>query len=85
MDAAETPSLRHRLLQGAAVLIALVVLYALGVGPAAYLATKTARGRHFLVEVYNPLFVAIEHTPLDMPVRAYLNWWYRLAESQPAP
>ena len=81
MDAAETPSLRHRLLQGAGVLVALPLLYVLGAGPVSYLIVKDQRNVEFVGDLYAPLFRAANRTPLAAPFFSYVNWWRNLAEN----
>ena len=89
MDAAETPSLRHRLLQGAATLLALAVLYVLGGGPMAYAVEKFPRIAPLAHLLYRPLGRAIRGSALEKPLDAYGLWWLRLAgwtpEGNPHP
>ena len=84
MDVAETPSLRHRLLQGAAGFVALVGLYVLGDGPAVYLSVKLPKSEHFLGKLYDPLGLVVEDTPLQQPLYEYELWWWKLAGDKSA-
>ncbi len=74
-----------RILAGVAILVLVMVLYALSIGPAAYLYAVLNAGSHRWLEpainvVYLPLIWWFRH---DMPGRhlleAYVEWWAGLA------
>ena len=75
MDAAETPSLRRLLVRMAATLLALVVLYVLGSGPASYANMHYPQSRRLYAELYRPLNMAAADTPMEIPLFAYEEWW----------
>ena len=76
MDSANPSSLRSRLLvRMTATLLALVLMYVLGVGPAWRIALKSDRLSPYIVKLYEPLFMGIEGTPLERPFYAYMGWW----------
>ena len=79
MDVAETPSLRHLLVRMAVTLLALVLLYVLGAGPAVYMAVKFPRSEPLLSQIYRPLDEAMLNTPLWSAFHAYENWWTEFA------
>ena len=79
MDAAETPSLRRLLVRGAATLLALVGLYVLSVGPAAYVAAKSHRVTKVFERLYMPLWLAAGYADLGKQYNAYVGWWAGLA------
>ena len=83
MDAENPTSLRQLLLRAAATLLAVVVLYALSVGPAYYLALKLGRNPIALDRFYVPLSWATKGTPLEKPIDAYVDLWLRLAGENP--
>ena len=85
MDSENPPSLRHRLLHGAAGLIALVGLYVLGAGPAFYMHYKGHLGARFIDPLYAPLLDTVRDTPLATPLQTYICWWAKRAGAGPTP
>ena len=83
MDAEHPTSSSHLLGRVAATLLALLVLYALSVGPAIYLEVKLKIDFKVLDRFYAPLVWAIDHTQLDKPYYTYVSWWLRLAGEHP--
>ena len=79
MDSETPPSLRHRLLKGAAALVALVLLYVLSSGPANYAAEKHPGFKPLVKELYEPLRQAVAGTPLGKLMFNYEVRWRRLA------
>ena len=78
MDAENPTSLRRLLVRMAATLLALVVLYLLGAGPACYVAEKFPRSELFVELLYFPLWEGIAQTPLAGPFYSYATWWQNL-------
>ena len=84
MDAENPTSLRHLFVRVAATLLALVGLYVLSTGPAAYAAVKHPNIQVLGDIFYRPLGMAIRGSALEKPYRAYALWWARLAGWKPA-
>ena len=84
MDAENPTSLRRLLLRAAATLLALLLLYPLSVGPAAYLMAKLRVHPPLLYRFYAPLAWAINGTPLLKLGNDYIEWWLELAVEQQA-
>ena len=79
MDAENPTSLRRLFLRVAATLLALVVLYALSVGPADYLVIKLRKPLRVLDGFYTPLDLATEEPRLNDLRHEYETWWVKLA------
>ena len=82
MDPAPPSTLRGRLLQGVAGLIALLVLYVLSSGPAAYVWMQSMKVRPVFDKIYAPITYAHGTTPLLDPLAKYTQWWADLAVKQ---
>ena len=80
MEAENPTSLRRLLLRAATTLLALVVLYALSVGPADYLVIKLRKPLRTLDGFYTPLDLATQDPPLAQLRIGYVRWWVRLAD-----
>ncbi len=83
MDSEKPPSLGHLLVRVAATLVALLLLYVLGVGPATYAEIRWTGSAPLFDKLYDPFFRATHRTPLELPVDAYVEWWMRLAGLKP--
>ena len=83
MDAEHPTSPRKLLLRVAATLLALLLLYVLSIGPAAYVVVKAHNYSKGALRFYAPLIWAIKGTPLEMPIVEYVGWWLRLAPEDP--
>ena len=68
-------------------LIALPILYALSIGPVAYTLVHNHPVNPRLMAAvnafYKPLELLYEHTPLKVPLDAYLRWWGELLGGKP--
>ncbi|WP_395750805.1 hypothetical protein [Prosthecobacter sp.] len=65
-----------------AILVALPLLYALSIGPAAYCLSKFNVGRSTedMVEAfYAPIIWLADHTSMEKPIDSYIEWWEWLA------
>lgn len=65
-----------------ALLIALPLVYALSVGPMAYLLDKfhaPMTWRVYVVAFYQPVIWLHDNTSLKKPIEDYINWWSDLA------
>jgi len=74
-------ALRRRLLTGAAVLVATLVLYVLSSGPADYLATRSDGLLPPFEKFYLPLIVAARSASLHPLLEQYVNWWEALSSN----
>ena len=83
MDTENPTSLRRLLLRAAATLLAVVVLYALSVGPAAYLEVKLRSSPMEVPSFYAALFLATQDPPLEQLRNGYVRWWVKLAGGDP--
>jgi hypothetical protein len=83
----ESPSTARGLLARiGGVLLGVLVLYALGSGPAAYYQTRYHNGNLGSAEVaialqrmYEPLWSGVEGTSLKTPMANYQGWWNQRA------
>lgn len=87
MDPTHRPTFGHRLLTGAVGFVGLLVLYALSVGPAIFVVGRVdaAAGIPLIETLYYPLFVAVNRTPLERPLQAYMRWWMYFPSQVPPP
>lgn len=65
----------------AAVMVALPLLYAFGIGPTVFMFSKYPALQPMedaATAFYAPVFWLDEHTALNKPIEIYLGWWARL-------
>lgn len=58
--------------------IAVLLLYALSIGPAAVVATKYPKCEPALSEFYFPVGWLANHTALEKPLQIYIDSWVRI-------
>ena len=81
MDPANPPSLRHRLLTGLAVLVALPVLYLVSFGPFCYVFARTDTKEESFLVIYFPLRSLADRSPTTRRwFFNYANWCFALGE-----
>ena len=75
MDTEKPPSLRSHITRILYGLIAALLLYVLGIGPACWLAFRYERADPVFEKLYGPLVQAVRVTPLERPLISYMLWW----------
>ena len=90
METERPHSLRHLLIRIFGSVLALLLLYVLSAGPAAYyIVKKLSQGNGsgasvpILIQIYQPLSKCVADTPLEPPFVAYCLWWTSFVNPNP--